>query len=102
VAGADRAAVPAEQERGQGRGEGGDGVGGGVERPPQRQAALRVLDDRGGDERRDRGVLPPEQDLGGEQEDERERHLARALLVERDRLEFGGQRRERKDENARQ
>ena len=102
VGGADRAAVPAEQEGGQCGGERRQRVGGRVERAPQRQSALGVLDDGGRDEGGDHRVLPPEQDLGGEQEHECERDLARTVLVQRHRLELRRQRGERKHENARQ
>src|SRR6185312_2790321 len=102
VVGGDRAAVPAEQQGGQHRGERGERVGGRVERAAQRQATLGVLDDGGREQGGDHRVLPPEQDLGGEQEDERERDLARALLVQRHRLELCRERGEREYENARQ
>ena len=100
VAGADRAAVPAEQERRQGRGERRQRIRARVERPAQREPALDALDDRSRDQGGDHGVLPAEQDLGGHQEHEGERDLAGALLVERYRLELGRERRERKHEHA--
>ncbi len=100
VAGADRAAVPAEQERGQRRCERRERVGARVERAAQREAALDALHDGGGHQGGEDRVLPAEQDLRGHQEDEGERDLAGALLVERHRLELGGQRCRRKHEHA--
>ena len=92
VCSADPRAVDTEQEGRKGGGERGEPVGRGVERAAQRDAALDDLDGGGGQKRRQDGVLPAEQHLGGEQEDEGQRDAPVALLVERDGLGLSGER----------
>ena len=97
---ADARAVDAEQERGNGGGERGEPVRGRVEGAAQRHAALDDLDGCGGDQRGEDGVLPAEEHLGRQEEDERQRDAPVALLVERDRLCLSGESGSREGDDA--